>query len=225
METVLKNLETEKVKSYFHNIASDFDAIYTRNKNALFVFLDKILRKDMYQRYELTLAECQPVERKKILDIGCGSGRFCIPLALNGARRVVGIDFAENMIQLARDIATESGVKEKCTFILDDFINHQFNEKFDVTIAVGLFDYIRNPTDYLDKIKILTQQKFIATYPIKWTYRMPIRKIRLNFRGCPVYFYTSSQIKALYKKSQFEIERLQKVGKIYFVVASPRNNK
>ncbi|RMD86288.1 MAG: class I SAM-dependent methyltransferase [Calditrichaeota bacterium] len=224
MEVTLNLSETEMVKSYFHKIAHDFDAIYTGEKSTLLVILDRILRRDMYQRYELTLAECFPVEGKKILDIGCGSGRFCIPLAKNGAEKVVGIDFAENMIQLAQDVAKDSGVMKTCKFIQDDFLNHHFDEKFDITIAVGLFDYIRNPEHYLHKIRALTKQKFIATYPIKWTYRMPIRKIRLSLKGCPVYFYTISQIKALYKKAEFEVETVHKVGKIYFVVASPFNN-
>lgn len=219
MEVTLNLSETEMVKSYFHKIAHDFDAIYTGEKSTLLVILDRILRRDMYQRYELTLAECFPVEGKKILDIGCGAGRFCIPLAKNGAEKVVGIDFAPNMINLAVRLASEYNVNGKCEFLCADFLKLILNEKFDYVIAVGLFDYIKDPIPYLKKIKKLTQKKFIATFPSKWTWRRFLRKLRLRLHNCPVYFFTKDQINNIYKKTGFSNIEIKRIGKIYFVVS------
>jgi SAM-dependent methyltransferase len=178
----------------------------------------------MYKRFELTLAECQPVVGKKILDIGCGSGRFCIPLARRGANKVLGIDFAQNMIDLAVQLANEQGVDGSCEFYCADFLSISLEEKFDYVIAVGLFDYIKDPQPYFRKISTLTKEKFVATFPTKWTYRRLLRKIRLKLYGCPVYFFSKCQIKKMCLESGFVDVSMKRIGKIYFVVAKFSEN-
>jgi 2-polyprenyl-3-methyl-5-hydroxy-6-metoxy-1,4-benzoquinol methylase len=58
-----------------------------------------------YYRHEVhgpaLLAACQPLQRLKVLDLGCGQGFFSRQLAAQGAR-VVGIDIADELLALAR---------------------------------------------------------------------------------------------------------------------------
>jgi 2-polyprenyl-3-methyl-5-hydroxy-6-metoxy-1,4-benzoquinol methylase len=58
-----------------------------------------------YYRHEVhgpgLLAVCEPVTRRRVLDLGCGQGFFCRQLANRGAR-VVGVDVAEQQIAFAR---------------------------------------------------------------------------------------------------------------------------
>ena len=212
--------EMEKVQTYFHKTATAFDSIYTGEKHKLSKMLDKHFRKDMYLRYEMTIRECEDVSGKTALDIGCGSGKYCITLAKMGARKVIGLDFAENMLELAEQSALKKKVSNICEFICADFLKYNFDEPFNISLAIGLFDYISNPEDFLCKIRDLTSEKVIATFPIKWTYRMPIRKVRLGLKGCPVYFYTKGQILKLFNSANFSKVRIEINSNAPFLAAA-----
>jgi SAM-dependent methyltransferase len=43
-----------------------------------------------------------PIEQRAVLDLGCGYGWFCRWAAANHARRVVGVDLSERMLERAR---------------------------------------------------------------------------------------------------------------------------
>ena len=96
--------EKQEVRAYFERVAGDFDSIYSGKKSGFARWLDRVFRKDMYDRMRLTLEECSAPELKSVLDIGTGSGRFCLPLA-PGKERVIGLDFSPAMIALAKQYA------------------------------------------------------------------------------------------------------------------------
>src|SRR4051812_20638779 len=104
-----------QVRQFWNQIASDFDAIYTgQGKSALSRALDRILRKDIYERFDWVMKKAGDVRGKSICDIGCGSGRFVAEFAKNGVRRVLGVDVAPNMLKLAKQLVTDNGVAGPC---------------------------------------------------------------------------------------------------------------
>jgi len=216
----MEQVQKVAVKTYFERAAEDFDSIYSGKKSAFMRMLDKVLRKDMYDRFRLTLEECDDDAIRTVLDIGTGSGRFCFPLAKN-KDKVVGIDFSQPMIELAKQGAKEEGVAERCEFHVGDFLDSNFEENFDAILAIGLFDYIKDSSVFLKKMREKCNCKIIATFPTLWTWRLPIRWVRLNLKGCPVYFFTKRNIRKLYAQAGLKINRFERVGHIYFVVASP----
>lgn len=54
------------------------------------------------------LEACGDVEGLKILDCGCGEGRFCRMLADRGASYMLGLDVCEPMIEAARELQSGS---------------------------------------------------------------------------------------------------------------------
>jgi len=66
--------------------------------------IDKVFRKSMMERFDLTLKECGDASGKKILDIGCGPRRIVVELTRRGTY-VVGIDFSQKMIDLADSLS------------------------------------------------------------------------------------------------------------------------
>jgi len=216
----MRSGESKKVKDYFERVAGDFDSIYSGKKSRFMQWLDKVFRKDMYERYRLTLEECRDPEIQSVLDIGCGSGRFCLPLAKE-KNRVVGIDFSGPMLEIARSEGQKAGVSERCDFREGDFMQMNLDGPFDAILAIGLFDYIREPAAFLAKIRGLLKRKAVATWPAVWTWRALPRWIRLNLQGCPVFFFTPSGVRSLYQHAGLKIVRFERIGKIYFVVAEP----
>jgi len=209
----------DKVRSHFHETAGEFDSIYTGDKGPLSRWLDRVFRWDMYERYTRTVGECSE-PGLEVLDIGCGSGRFSVAVAKAGAREVVGLDFAEAMLGIAQGLAEKEGVGERCTFQTADFMEHGFDREFDVALAIGLFDYVPDPLPFLKKMRRLSRKKIVATFPLKWTWRAPVRKVRLALRGCPVYFFTKPQVEKLMADAGFTSATVERIGKIYFVVGN-----
>ena len=111
----------DKVRDHFHDDAERFDAIYETKKGPVAAFIDNWWRGVVQKRLELNVEYLAPFVGKKILDVGCGSGRFCIAFAQNGAEKIIGIDFALAMIEIADKLATEAGVGDRCEFVVGGF--------------------------------------------------------------------------------------------------------
>jgi len=189
--------EETKVKDYFTRAAKEFDNIY-ENRGALITKLaNLVFRKGMRERFVIVLQLCGAGDIS-VLDIGCGAGRFTIPLAERGMQ-VMGIDYSAEMIRMADNYvkARTKGTNKplRISHVCADFLS-DFNsdEKFDVTLAVGVLDYLKDPLPFLKKMKDVTRGRMIISFPSKYTPQMPIRKIWLATKDCPVYFYTRTRI-------------------------------
>jgi magnesium protoporphyrin O-methyltransferase len=210
-------------EEYWEGVAEEFDTFYRKEKDALRKLIDKVFRKNMTERLTHTLQECKSVSGKRILDIGCGSGRLTIELAKRGAQ-VVGIDFSSSMLDLADSLAKRHEVADNCRFIHENFLNYKFRDNFDVAIALGFFDYTEDPTPYLQKMSALTEEKCIMSFPSKFAFQVPLRMIWLKSRKLPVYFYTKRQIKHLLAL-HFPRVKIKKISAGFFSVAFAEDPK
>jgi len=209
-----------QVAQFWNDIAADFDAIYTGNKSPVGRALDKWLRKDMYQRFDWVMQSCGDVKGLSICDVGCGSGRFSTELARRGAT-VTGVDVAPEMVKLATALVEKEGTADRCEFINADVIDWTAPKTYDISIAIGFWDYIQDPRDRLRRIRSFTRGTFLSAWPRLWTWRMPVRKARLQMQGCPVYFFRKPQIHEMLRETGFEVRSCQTIGKLYCVDARP----
>ncbi len=211
-----------QVARFWNDIAGDFDKIYTGNKSVIGRALDKWLRKDIYQRFDWVMQKSGDVHGKRICDIGCGSGRFVTEFAKNGAAHVTGVDVAPEMLKLAKNLVTQDGVQAVCEFVHTDVLNWKTDQKFDTTIAIGFWDYITEPPERLRNIRSITTGQFLSAWPRFWTWRMPVRKVRLQYiQGCPVYFFRKPQVIKMIQDAGFRVESCEVVGKLFCVDARP----
>jgi 2-polyprenyl-3-methyl-5-hydroxy-6-metoxy-1,4-benzoquinol methylase len=213
------NNEIQAQRAYWNNEADAFQKIYTHRKSKFSNTLDQVFRKDMYERYEFTIANCEPIAGRKFLDVGCGNGLYSLELARRGAGKVVGIDIAEVMVDLCKRSSVAENLDDRCTFIQTDLLEYTGPETdFDVSFGIGLFDYIREPLPVLRRMRELSRDKAIMSFPRLWTWRAPVRKVRLTMRGCDVVFYSAARINELMREAGFSRHTLTKVGKLYCVI-------
>lgn len=176
----------------YWDIRSDLFANFYKEPS----WFDKIFRKAVYFRAAVALKIIKEYSKPTILDIGSGPGINSISWLKNSdASFLLGIDFAESMNEYARKTAKEEGVQERCEFIQADFIKYDFKEKFDVSVAAGVFDYIENAKSFIQKMDAVTAKAFVISWPENGL-RMMLRRYRYN---CPVYHYTKDDIKSLHK--------------------------
>jgi SAM-dependent methyltransferase len=212
------------VAQFWNDSATEFDAIYTgANKSWFSRLLDRYFRRDMYQRFDWVMGACGDLRGRTICDVGCGSGRFVAEFAKRGSYQVTGVDVAPEMIRLAEALVRETGMGDRCDFALGDVLHWKPNRAFDIAIAIGFWDYIEDPAERLRRIHAFTSQTFLSAWPRFWTWRMPVRKFRLQYlRGCPVYFYRKRQVYELLDAAGFEVVSCERVGKLYCVEARLR---
>ena len=176
----------------YWDIRSDLFANFYKEPS----WFDKTFRKAVYFRAAVALKTIKEYSKPTILDIGSGPGINSISWLKNSdASFLLGIDFAESMNEYARKTAKDEGVQDRCKFIKADFIEYDFKEKFDVSVAAGVLDYIKDAEVFIRKMDAVTSKAFVVSWPENGI-RMMLRRYRYN---CPVYHYTKDDIKQLHK--------------------------
>jgi ubiquinone/menaquinone biosynthesis C-methylase UbiE len=188
-------------RAFFDAYAADFDHIYDdTGKGAFARFVDVRLRKEMRIRFQNAFDALEPLRGRSLLDAGCGGGRYAIPAAKAGASRVLGLDFSEPMLDLARRKATAEGVGEVCRFVKADLLGHALEEKsFDYAIAIGFFDYQTDPAAVaaLRALARAARRRVFVSLPKRWHVLTPQRKVRYSLFRCFVRFYSRAQVERL----------------------------
>jgi len=214
-------MSLDRTQTFFHQYANDFDAIYGNQNRLLDRAINHLFRKSMRLRFEKSIAGCHPIEGKSVLDVGCGPGHYSITLAQRGASRVVGIDFAEGMLQLATDHARQAGVGDRCRFMVADFYTYAPQELFDYVIVMGFMDYMPEPENMVAKVLSLTKNKAFFSFPVAGGLLGWQRKLRYRQR-CELYMYTRDDIERLFAPLGFGQIKIRRIARDFFVTASVR---
>lgn len=213
--------EIQAQRAFWNSEADAFQSIYTHRKSRFANTLDHIFRKDMYERFTFTIQHCEPIRGRTFLDVGCGNALYSLELARKGAAKVVGLDISEVMVGLCRKYSEDQNLADRCTFVQTDLLDYKPESSFDVSFGIGLFDYISNPLPVLKKMREVSTDKVIGSFPRFWTWRAPVRKARLARKGCEVFFYSKPRLEALLKDAGFSRWEIATVGKLFCVVAYP----
>src|SRR5262245_20306799 len=116
---------------HFDAHAARFEAIYAGGKGPVGSAIDRVFRENVRWRLWYTLEVAGAVDGKRVLDVGCGPGRYCAEFAARGAE-VVGVDGAPTMLDLARRLAAAGGVSDRCRFVCADALDFHSKESFDL---------------------------------------------------------------------------------------------
>ena len=212
----------EKVRRRFERDAQSFDAIYRLERSPFWRWVNTTLRKAVFERYIITFERAGDVTGKEILDVGCGSGVYAVDFARRGARRVVGVDFSGNMLELARQEAERHQVADRCEFIQADFLELDLKDKFDISIAMGVFDYVPDQVTFLHKMVALTTGKVIVAFPGHSLLREPARRLRYKLAGKgDIYLYSQDDVERIATEAGLrdkEIIRIPSSGGVFVLV-------
>jgi 2-polyprenyl-3-methyl-5-hydroxy-6-metoxy-1,4-benzoquinol methylase len=208
-----------QTQSFFHTYAGGFNAIYSTQNGLLANLVNRTLRRSMRLRYLKTLEGCSPVAGRTVLDIGCGPGHYGIALAKNGAREVIGVDFAEGMIELARAQAELQGVGESCHFLTGDFNKYTPVEPPDYIVVMGVMDYVAEAQPLVDRIVSMARCKAFFSFPCSGGVLAWQRRIRYRSR-CPLYLYSLSDLQRLFARPVGASARIERIARDFFVTVA-----
>ncbi len=94
-----------------------------------------------------------PFAGLRILDIGCGGGLLCEPMARLGAD-VVGADAAERNIPVAQVHAEQSGLQIDYRFTTAEALA-EAGEQFDIVLNMEVVEHVSDPLAFLTACQIL----------------------------------------------------------------------
>jgi 2-polyprenyl-6-hydroxyphenyl methylase/3-demethylubiquinone-9 3-methyltransferase len=97
--------------------------------------------------YDRDLKAQRPFEGLRILDIGCGGGLLCEPMARLGAD-IVGVDAAEKNIPVAMAHAVQSGLDIDYRHTTAEAMAAA-GEQFDVVLNMEVVEHVADPLAYL----------------------------------------------------------------------------
>jgi len=90
------------------------------------------------------------LEGRTILEFGCGKGAFCIDMAKENPKKIVGIDLDKPGIEFAKTNLKKnfSEYSDKISFVYEDINNWKTDLKFDYIVSKQTFEH----TFYIDKV-------------------------------------------------------------------------
>ena len=140
----MMNIKSKKEEFALFNQLSD----EWWNENGKFKTLHQI--KIYRMTYILEQINNRNIKNLKILDLGCGGGIICEPLARLGAQ-VTGIDFSPNNIKAAKTHSKKN--KLKINYISKDIEKSKLNGKFDIILMFEVLEHLDNWKKIITNIK------------------------------------------------------------------------
>jgi SAM-dependent methyltransferase len=104
------------------------------------------------------------IRGKTVIDFGCAEGRESLELARHGARRVIGLDIRQNMLDLATRHAEAAGLGDRCEFSVST------NTPADVIVSFDAFEHFQDPFFVLETMHDLLSPRgvVIASFGPTW---------------------------------------------------------
>jgi 2-polyprenyl-6-hydroxyphenyl methylase/3-demethylubiquinone-9 3-methyltransferase len=104
----------------------------------------KYVRDQIDQHWQCDECNRTPLDGKSALDVGCGAGLLCEPLARLGAT-VTGIDASPEVIAVARDHAAAMGLE--IDYRVGDV--QQLQGQFDLITSLEVIEHVADPGPFL----------------------------------------------------------------------------
>jgi len=103
------------------------------------------------------------VENKSLLDIGCKYGYFCHDAVIRGASVVKGIEINNTNVEIAKRIVELWG--RDIEIIEGDFLETDFNDKFDIVLLLNVLHHLISPVSSLKKVSKSANELAIIEFP------------------------------------------------------------
>ncbi len=117
------------------------------------------IRDQICKHYGLDDISLTPFKKLSILDVGCGGGLVCEPLARLGAE-VTGIDADPVAIETAQEHAAQSGL----TIDYRNGAAENLKTKYDAVLALEIIEHVDNPAEFVRTISKLVKPGGLAIF-------------------------------------------------------------
>ena len=101
---------------------------------------------------------------RTVIDFGCGTGQEALEMARRGAKKVIGVDIREQVLEQARRSARDAGLEERCEFTTRP------SEKADIIVSLDAFEHFEDPAAILQIMDTLLRPdgEVLASFVPTW---------------------------------------------------------
>jgi len=128
-----------KDSSYWWDEEGPFKPLHRINPVRL-----RYIREQAEQHFKLDKKSLSPFKGLKIVDVGCGGGLICEPMARLGAE-VTGIDADKNAIEVAKEHAQSTGLDIYYDNNTAEALAEHKAEGFDIVFALEILEHVVDP--------------------------------------------------------------------------------
>jgi SAM-dependent methyltransferase len=209
----------EGVARRFRREAHRWDEIYSDSGGLLARAWDRLTRSNVRRRFARTFEAGGDLRGRSVLDLGCGSGRYLVEAAQRGAGRIVGVDFAPEMLAAARALAATVPSADRIELVCADLADLQLQERFDLVIANGLFDYLPDPRSGFLRAAGWTRGVLVASFPDRRAPRALPRSLYWRLRGVRIQLFGRAGVERLAEEAGFHDRSIERIGPIFLLLA------
>ena len=112
-------------------------------------WLLQIITSDLRNQF---LKERKPKANDLILDIGAGWGQFSIPLAKTN--RICSLEPTPERLDMVKCIATQEKVSNNMYFVGTDYLDTEFESKFDLILCIGVLEWVGSFRDDAEPMEL-----------------------------------------------------------------------
>lgn len=156
-------------------------------------------------------------ENDAVVDVGCGVGRWC-QVSAKYAGSVVGIDYSESLINLARSNTTATNVE----YIVGDVTKDLAGREFDLALFIHVVEHIDSSDEILNRLRQVAKKLIVEVPDFECD---PLNLIRLEMNrpfysdGDHVREYTQSILNSQLERNGWIILENRKNGGAVLAVA------
>ncbi|MBD8490670.1 class I SAM-dependent methyltransferase [Echinicola sp. CAU 1574] len=134
-------------------------------------------------------------ESLRVLDIGSGSGKFCLVGAMLSKHQYCGIEKRSDLVHMSRKLAKELALNERVTFIHQDILEVDFGQ-FDAFYFYNPFFENLDLTNAIDKESLVDEGAYAryTNYVQEQLEKMPIKTKIVTYCTDPNVMPASYQI-------------------------------
>ncbi len=175
----------------------NFDERYSSNSNISRIpVFGTYLQQNLHERMNRALLFLKRLKAKRIIDLGCGVGRFATEAASMGIE-VYGYDISEDAIIMAEEKAKSLGLEKNCFFFHADITQVDF-PAVDAWFELGCLQYLSNPKEVMDKLVHINHCFSCLPRKGHWL-GFPRFFYRSMFKQTPYKTYTKTEIQNLFE--------------------------
>jgi 2-polyprenyl-3-methyl-5-hydroxy-6-metoxy-1,4-benzoquinol methylase len=201
--------DSERARSYFDQLAPEYDRAFRQEgTNPFNAVVNRFFRGPTFatrmRRLESIFEELH-LEGQTLLDLGCGSGQVSLLAASMGAR-VIGIDIAPRMLEIARTAAKGAGLGERIQYMEGDVDTAPLPPS-DVVLLIGVIEYYEDFAGLIHRAAGATRRNLIVAHTNRVPYRMLLRRLLFSVRGAPLHFHSMDAVVASCEREELRLMR------------------
>jgi SAM-dependent methyltransferase len=137
----------------------------------------------------------RPLPRRRLLEIGCGTGHFTRWFRELGFE-AVGVDFSTPMLEVATRLSPET------TYLRADCHHLPFkDDSFEVTVAITALEFVADPMTVIAETMRVSSEAILLAVLNRWSFRSLSTRVKAclkrksSYRG--IRFFTAGQLKRM----------------------------